>query len=466
MARLIGWFVMFLLVSAGAIASAQNAVDPRAKADLITQVNALAAACDFACTVHIPAGSYVVHQGTILIHRNTLSLVGEGRSNTLIRYDGDNFLDARLDAAHYGASFAGSGMISGFTVTCTNPNVRCITAGSMLGQRWEDLTVIGPGGLTGSPPAGAHAEGFTFQNTFNWMERTVFRDITIGGFSTNFHFMAPAGASATDSFGYMLFDGIWTNQARASRNFLIDAGASVYNTLSFTMQVNSAETTTQDEVFAIAGTFTGVGFHVTGENTGAPITLAHVACTGRMSFSGDYNVFGGEVLTDCDQSATHPAEPFRVTPNAGLTGIRGALAGASTLTGATSLNLTPPNTLRVLPYDGFNLANPYANAFTGFVTDTKGRVSPVSVFDPAVPWCVATRGEYKLPSEIVPRLCLSGSGDLVAAGTLRGTTVKTTRVTPRSSHEACTPGESWDDDNFHYHCTSSTEIKRQALNAF
>ena len=456
--------VLLLPLQSQAQAASPWAADPRSGVDLITQVNALALGCRYACTVHIPAGDYTVRSGTILVHHNGLSIVGDGRNNTIIHYAGLNFLDSRLDASTYGPSFSGSGLIGGFTVYCTNPNVRCITAGSVIGQRWQDITLVGPGTITGSPPPGATAEGFTLQNTFDWMERTVFRDITLGGFTSNFHFLAPKGG--TDSFGYLLFDGIWTNQGPRSRNFVVDAGAGVYNILGFTMQFNSGATTTRDEVFSIAGAFTGVGFHVTGENAGAPITFAHIACGGHMIFEGDYNVFGGEAVADCAETKRDTGDAFRVTPVAGLAGVRGSTAGNPILANTTDVGLTPAQSFTLWPYEEFNRSNPYANAWVGYAGNQNGRVSPISVFDPDVPWCVAARGIYTGSGQIEPRLCLNGAGDLATAGSVRGTTLRTTRGTPKSSHDACTPGDSWDDDNFHYHCASSGQIKRLALQPF
>jgi hypothetical protein len=439
-------------------------VDAHPSSDLIATINAMAATCDQNCTIRIPAGDYTLSSGTILIRHNGVSLIGDGRNNTIIHYSGLNFLDSRLNATTYGPSFAGSGTIGGFTVYCSNPNARCITGGSVIGQRWQDLSVIGPGGITGSPPAGANAEGFTFQNTYDWMERTVFRDITIGGFTTNFHFLAPNGG--TDSFGYMLFDGIWTNQGPGSKSFVVDPGAAVYNTLGFTMQFNSGGTSLNDDVFSIGGAFTGVGFHVTGENAGAPITFAHILCGGHMEFEGDYNIFGGQAVADCPQTVAGSGDAFRITPSAGMTGISGSLAGLPSLENTTSLGLTAPQTLNIWPYQDFDRNNPYAVAYTGFVANPQGRVSPVEVYDQEVPWCVAARGIYQAEGQIYPKLCLSGNGDLVAAGTIQGAAVQTTRGTPASSHDACVPGESWDDDNFHYHCASNGEIKRMALANF
>jgi hypothetical protein len=455
---------LLLSVLWGTAAAQSYSVDPRSDVDLIRQVNALALRCNFSCTVHIPAGNYTVADGTILVHHNGLSIVGDGPNNTIIHYAGLNFLDSRLDRVTYGPSYYGSGTIGGFTIYCTNPNVRCMTGGSVLGQHWEDLSVIGPGGLTGSPPVGANAEGFTFWNTYNWMERTVFRDITIGGFSTNFHFMAPKGG--TDSFGYMLFDGVWSNQGARSHNFVVDAGASVYNALGFTMQDNSGGTTLKDEVFSIAGAFTGVGFHFTGENAGAPMTFAHVACGGHMIFEGDYNIFFGEAVADCPETTRDNGDAFRISPSAGLAGIRGSISGNPVLANTTALGLMPEQTLRLWPYEAFNRVNPYGVAYTGFAADKQGFVSPITVFDPAVPWCIATREHYASEGQIMPKLCLDGRGDLVATGSIAGSSVKTSRGTPKSSHEACTAGESWDDDNFHYHCTSTGQIKRAALASF
>jgi hypothetical protein len=452
-----------MCVAASSQSVADHTVDPRSNVDVITQVNALAEACHYNCTVRIPAGDYTVASGTILVHHNGLSVVGDGRNNTFIHYAGMNFLDSRLDASTYGPSFTGSGTIGGFTVYCTNPNVHCITGGSVNGQRWEDLTVVGPGGVTGSPPVGATAEGFTFQNTYDWMERTVFRDITIGGFTTNFHFMAPKGG--TDSFGYTLFDGIWTNQSARSKNFVVDAGAGLYNTLGFTMQENSGGTTLKDEVFSIAGAFTGVGFHVTGESAGAPMTFAHIACGGHMVFEGDYNIFFGEAVADCPETTRDSGDAFRITPSAGLAGIRGSLAGNPVLK-MDALGLAGMKNFTIWPYEAFNRVNPNGVAYTGFVADPHGFVAPISVFDSEVPWCVAARARYTAEGQIVPKLCLNGAGDLAAAGILAGTAVRTTRGTPKNSHDACTPGESWDDDHFHYHCTSTGEIKRMALASF
>ena len=453
------------LVLSARLPAQQNTVDPHASADLIAQVNALAAACNGNCAIHIPAGEYTVHSGTIHIDHAGLSLLGEGRGSTIIHYTGPNFLDARLNAATYAASSLGGGTIGGFTVQCTNPQVRCITGGSILNERFQDLTVTGPGGSIGSPPPGSDAQGFVFQNDLNWMERTIFRDIQIGGFNVNFHFMKPL-PGGTNSFGYTLFDGIWTNQSARSHNFVVDPGAGLYNTLGFTLQFNAGGTSAADEVFTIGGAFTGVGFHVTGENAGAPITFAHIACSGGMVFSGDYNIFFGGVIADCPQDAKHPGEPFRISPAAGLGAIAGSLAGNPVILNFAALGLMKPQTLQLWPYDEFSRTLPNAIGYTGFVRDPAGGVSPLSVYDYDLPWCVSTRRIYSSPDAIVPRLCLDGPGNLTITGTLRDTSIITTRKTPASSHEACTPGESWDDDDFHYHCTSTGQIKRLALAPF
>lgn len=444
-----------------------NTVDPRSPVDLITQVNALAGApaCGFRCTIHIPAGEYTVQSGTILVHHNALSIQGEGKGATVIHYAGLNFLDVRLDAATYDPSYLGAGTISGFSVLCTNPRVRCITAGSILNERWVDLSVYGPGGINGSAPPGADAEGIVFQNDHNWSERNVFRDIAIGGFNVGFHFMPPR-PGGTDSFGYFLFDGIFMALSARSHVFQVDGGAGVYNTLGFTGQFNSGGTTTADEVFAINGNFTGTGFHVTGENAGAPVTFAHVGCGGAMTFSGDYNVFYGALIADCKQGPDHHAEPFRIAPSAGLGGLGNALAGVAQIAGDTSLGLTAPQTLNVWPISPFSLVNPYAAAYTGFVGNAQGRSSPLTVFDPNLPWCVASRTEYSQPAQFTPRLCLDGGGQLATSGPVRAPAVITTRATPANSHEACTPGESWDDDDFHYHCTSRGRLRRQVMTDF
>jgi hypothetical protein len=434
------------------------AVDLSSHADLITQVNALAAGCRGSCTIRIPAGTYEVASGTILIHRYGLSLAGDGRNNTLIRYHGLNFLDSRLTGTDYGESLAGAGTISGFTLVCTNLAAKCITAGSVVGQRWEDLTLIGPSSLTEAAPVGSTAEAFVFQNTFNWMERTVFRDITVGGFTVNFHFMAPKGG--TDSFGYARFDGIYTNQGARSRNFVVDAGAGLYNVLDFSMQFNSSGTTEADEVFSIAGAFTGVGFHVTGENAGAPITFAHVRCGGTMNFEGDYNIFGGTVKTDCTQAKEAGSEPFRVAPRAGLFGVKGSARGVGALTNWNNTGKSYSLWIDSI----FDPPNPAAVGYNGFVSEG-GKVSPLTVYDWDLGYCVAARTIYSTPNSAQPRLCVDGPGNVTAAGLVRTPAVVTTRGTPASSHEACVLGESWDDDNFHYHCTK-TGIKRLALNPF
>ena len=448
-----------------AAAAQQNTVDPRSRTDLVTQVNALATACGFHCTVRIPAGEYTVASGTILIHHAGLSLQGEGRNNTIIHYAGLNFLDLRLDGAEYDASYPGAGKVGGFTVFCSNNRVKCITAGSVIGQRFEDLSLVGPGGPVGSAGKGNDAEGFVLQNTHNWMERAVFRDISLGGFTTNFHFMKPTG-SGTDSFAYALFDGIWMNFAGGSKAFVVDDGAALYHVLGFTAQFNSGQTTEADEMFSIAGAFGGMGFNVTGENSGAKMTFAHIACSGVMNFSGDYDIFFGEVVTDCNQGRAHQGEPFRVTPTAGLAGIRGSLGGRAQVPGYTALGQQAAQTMQLWPYDSFNLVNPNAIAYTGFIGNQTGKVSPISVFDFDVPWCVAARQIYREPDEIHPKLCLDGRGNLAAEGTLRGTSVVTTRPTPANSHEACSAGESWDDDDFHYHCTSKGVLKRMPLGSF
>jgi hypothetical protein len=435
-------------------------VDPASTVDLVAQVNALFASCNYVCQVHIPAGTYNVANGTILLHHATQSLTGDGKDKVRITYAGTNFLDWRYDASTY--DFNASGEVSGFTVTCTNPAATCMTGGSTIGATWRDLNVYGPGGIVSAGAVGT-SQAFVFTNTFNWMERWTLRNINIGGFQTNLHFTRPAGG--TDSFGYGTVDGVFTNQGAHSQGVVVDPGASVYNALMWRYQVNSGGTTEADEYFHVGGWLQGVGFALTGENAGAPVTAFHTTPTGCLRFEGDNNLFAGTLKAEGNHCG-YPA--IWIRPAAALNGINGEVAGAGTIVGSNG------KTQVVLPGELMNESNPHEAAMTGWLQDVAdGWSAPFLAFDPDMSYCEFTRPEYAAFNALNWVRCVDGGGNETTKGSVTSPAItagsggfREKLYTPPSSSASCKPGQFADDENYHYVCVAENRWKRVALSSF
>jgi hypothetical protein len=435
-------------------------VDPSSSVDLITQVNTLFADCAYACSVHIPAGNYMVAGGTILLHHASQSLTGDGKDKVRITYAGTNFLDWRYNASTY--DFNASGEVSGFTVTCTNLAATCLTGGSTIGATWHDLNVYGPGGIVSAGATGT-SQAFVFTNTYNWMERWTLRNINIGGFQTNLHFAAPQGGTSSDGYGTV--DGVYTNQGRGSFGVVVDAGVAVYNSLMWRYQVNSGGTTGAEEYFHVAGQLQGVGFALTGENASAPVTAIHTLCGGSLRFEGDTNLFGGGLISDCP-GAGWPA--IFISPTAALNGVNGDVQGAGTVIGSNGKTQT------VYPTQIMNGSNPYESSMTGFLGDAvDGWSAPFVAFDPGMSLCDFTRPEYAPLNALTWVRCVDGRGNETTQGSVSAPSITagpggfTEKLyTPASSSASCKPGQFADDANYHYVCTAPNTWKRVALSSF
>lgn len=382
-------------------------VNPSSAIDLITQINALFTNCSYVCEVHIPAGNYTVSSGTILINHATQSLTGDGKDKVRITYAGSNFLDWRFNSLTY--DFNAAGEVSGFTVTCTSLSATCMTGGSTIGAKWHDINVYGPGGMANAGAAGT-SQAFVFQNTFDWMERWSMVNVNIGGFATNIHFLAPSGG--TDSFGYGLVNGVWTNQGAGTKGVVIDLGATVYNMLGFKYQFNLQNGGAGSEIFRIGGSFNGVGFDVTGENFSANYTFAHIT-TGLMLFHGDYKVFGppsmGGIVIDTPQTTGQPI-PFQI--DAGLGAVY-HMAGIPPLVNydgsGESFTVTPVD----IPDQ---TTNQVAARFGYLRSTTTGKSAFFDAFDINAKLCHFTRNSFTTDGNLVSAWCLDGTGNSTQSG--------------------------------------------------
>lgn len=392
--------------------------------DLVVQVNRLLGSCDGSCAIRIPCGNYAVTGGTIEINSPGVSLLGEDRGCVRIQYAGTVFL-RRTSAQDF---FLPAGKVGGFTLTCSNAQAHCIEAGGMTGFDLEDVTLVGPAGMTNGFFAQAgQSEGLHFESRHDWMERGLLRNVQIGGFQTNVHFVKPA-TGASGSFGYWLVDGLWTNQgsnvsahpgpasceagsSTPSFGVVIDAGTSVYNTLGWSGQVNSGCTTAADEYFRVGGTFTGVGFHVTGENTGKPVTYAHVLSGGVMQMQGDSNFFGGAVKVDAPNTA-NGMPSFWVRPTAGLAGVNKGVAPSPVMDWNGS-----GQPAQIVPAEFLEPDNPAVTAFVGYVERRDGASAPLPVYDARTSFCAATLTPYASVDKARPTWCVDGSGNETVHGT-------------------------------------------------
>ena len=384
-------------------------VNPASPLDLVTQVNALFAACPAAsCVVHIPSGMYQVAGGTIRMTNSRQSLVGDGRDTVFITYAGTNFLDWR-DTAF---DFTPAGEVSGFTVLCTNPAVQCISAGSLIAPRFERLNVYTTD-IQPDLPAGATSEGFTFQNTVNWMERWSMRDINVGGFTKLIHFEAPHGG--TDSFGYGQMDNVNLNVTGGAEGIVVDQGAIAYHLTRFQVMFNIAGVSTKStEVLHVGGALTGTGFSMTGENTGLAYTTIHIACGAALQFEGDYQAFGDSVIDDCPGPAIGAVPHFFIGPRSGLSGVLGTTGASGTVANWGRVG----HTVTFFPTEALSWTNPYISAGRGYVAGPAGKSAPVEIYDAAEPYCFATKpsGSAGQPANrLTPTTCVDGGGDWLSA---------------------------------------------------
>lgn len=384
-------------------------VNPAAGSDLITQVNTLFTSCAYACEVHIPAGSYAVSSGTIRMGRGVGQVLsGDGPSAVSITYSGSNFLDWHPAAF----SIVPVGSVGGFSVTCSNAAAQCFTAGDVIGARFHEINVVGPGGLTNSTAPGT-SQAFVFQNRLGWTERWAMENIQIGGFAVNRHFMTPSG-SGTDSYAYGLVKGGWNNIGAGTIGTEVDAGTSPYNLLGWDEQFNSGGTTTADEVFRVAGKFSGIGFHVTGENSGVPITFVHLLATGLMQWQGDYLIFDGGVEIDAGVPLHSDLPPFWIMPKAGLNGVMASVGGGGTVSNYGTAAGGP--SVQVFPSDLFAPSDPYAIGALGFVQKSGDNpASPYVAYDTNVPYCLNTKPWSSNPNALTPEWCIDGTGSFSQA---------------------------------------------------
>jgi len=411
-------------------------VDPTSTVDLITQINTLFTQCSLVCKVVIPAGNYgagfttpVGTDGTnptVLIHSATQTLEGDGKDKVRITYAGLNFLDWRYSGACASETstscydFNASSTVGGFTITCTNRAAQCLTGGSTIGAHWKNINVYGPTGivslgtLTPTLPANT-AQGFVFQNTYQWMERWQMEDVNIGGFQIAIHFMAPTGAG-TNSYGYGKLSGVWTNQGAASQGVVVDSGANVYNLLGFDYQFNLGGTTAGDgtAIFYILGTFTGEGFHVTGENAGFPYMFAHLS-GGLMLFNGDYDIEGpppanGNIQVDTVTSggvaiSYGPTIPFYIGPQMGARFTTSGIPLLVNYDGSGESFVVNPI------YVPDFTTNQVAGRFGYLYSTTTNKNTPYIATDVNSKFAIFTRNEFSTEAALTPRWTVDGSGN-------------------------------------------------------
>ena len=193
---------------------------------------------------------------------------------------------------------------------------------------------------------------------------------------------------------------------------VIDSSAQVYNALGWAQQVNSGGTTVTDEYFRVAGLFTGVGFAFTGENSGAPVTLAHVLNGGQFLFAGAFNTFAGRVLVD----AVNPViPPFQIYPSAGLNGIANSIVGGGTMANFGGSG----QTVGVFPTEALQKSSPAIVAQMGYVEASSGASSPFFVYDARIPLCMATLvggSTGQAMNAAATTTCFDGSGNITTPG--------------------------------------------------
>jgi hypothetical protein len=394
-------------------------VSPTSGVDIATQISNIFSTCGNQCVVHIPCGTYTSSGSTIQMNNPYEAIVGDGEGCVFITYSGATFLNWNNSGGTAGFSFYASTGVGGFTLTCTSTTAQCITAGSVIGANFHDMSLYGPGGIVSQSPAGT-AQGFVLASTSgDWFERWVMRNIHIGGFQVNTHFEA----GGTGSFGYGLMDGVWNNIGYQNIALQVDAGASVYNTLGFKFQVNSGGTggVCNCTYLSVAGELQGVGFAMTGENAGnTGVTAIHSVSGGLVSFQGDSNLYSGGLVQDQACGTYSDIQCIYISPRAALNGVLGGISSEMTTTNGLT---THP--LVVYATDYFDNSNPYLVAETGYIYDSTASAStPFVAYDPRTSLCDYTRaygGSGFSPSALTWTRCIDGNGNQTTRGNVQAT---------------------------------------------
>lgn len=382
-------------------------------------INAAFSDCSLNCTVVPVCGTYT-KSTTINLTRITESFEGN-EGCVVINDSGTKFFDGHLDGAHFSVLTPG-GSIGGFTVNMSNSAAVFASVGSWIGFRMHDIVAVGPGGQVSQNPPGT-SQAIVFQNTAttnpNWFERWSIDNVNIGGWATNFHFMAPTNAG-TDSFGYKGQMNVFTNQGLGSTGILVDNGANVYHMLGLNYQFNlgTAGSGANPLLFDIAGTFNGQNAVIVGENAAQPFVLYHVRSTGCMQLQGGVRTFGGYTYTaDVTSSTSAPVSCAYIGPAfVDAPAIESALPTVTNY--PTSAN-TDTFTMTTLETNNQNAEAGYTRGLLTRVSD--GSVTSYETFEAGLYKCFSTRNKFITPNNLVYKWCVDSSGNTTQPGSATAT---------------------------------------------
>jgi hypothetical protein len=373
-------------------------VDRDSHTDIVTQINALFAACSNHCEVHIPAGAYKSDSPVpIKMQSAAQSLVGDGSSSVSILYTGVVALSWHVTD---GSFITKAGRLQGITFICTKAATHCISAGDSVGATFRDLVVYGA--TTG--------DGVELHNANQWMERSTWENVHIGSpgreNAIGLHFTAPS-SSGTGSFGYQSFPGVWFNVGNGDKGVQVDAGAELYHAelLNLSFNLNNPKTGDGTELIRVGGIVTAGLCSLVGEPSthgASGYLIGHVLASGFLHCKGSAVFYGNASVQVDGPAGTNQPRWSLLADNE----IMQASSGSGSITNWNNTGTTMGVYPTTIPG-----SDSEENAAIGFLLGGDRFRTPFLAFDPRSFYCVHTWTIYQPIASMRPVWCTDGSGN-------------------------------------------------------
>jgi hypothetical protein len=344
-------------------------VNASSSTDIITQINALTAACGANCVIHIPAGKFKTQSSVPITLHPGQSLIGEGEQLTSISGN-----VPKMIVWHAGGTadfFPPAGKIANMSIHCGPATTECIDTGDLVQAHLESLVVDGA-------DAG---DCISITNFNHWFERSSFINVTVGSPGGNaglclvgIHLRTPAGG--TNSYGYASYLGIQSNQS---------GGAAL----------------------AVAGVVSASFLSVTGEGPGASV---HVLKGGSVRGCGSLVSELGPAIVDEPANDTHTALDLTDC------GFSAAVTPFADYMGEGPANFTP----RILNHSSTGEVNA-GLFFSGNANRTGG---PAMLFTRGGHFAVGWKDLYNQIGIFHPVWSIDASGNATQTGALTASNLK------------------------------------------